>query len=327
MPIPCAPHLRPAPAANEAVAASGPTVRSDADRVEPAPNSYFLDLGGGGAGAALADPPAPLGQLPRRDLNTAPRGREREVERERTQHLISHLARATPEEHQAIRDEVVTLHLWLATSAARRYGPRSEYDDLVQVARGGLVEAFDRYDPTQTTYAYFAWVTMTGLLRRYLRDHGWSVRPPRSVQEAANVLRGITPDLAQELGRAPTTADLAAHLGWTTQAVEDARSAELGLHATSLDALVGDAWMPEHPPEWNVVETRVLLGRALQSLADEERDLLRMRFLEEMTQSQIAEVVGVTQMQVSRLLSRLMTKLRGLIGELDDAAELAEADR
>ena len=125
------------------------------------------------------------------------------------------------------------------------------------------------------------------------------------------------PDLAQEIGRVPTSADLAHYLGWTTQAVEEARTAELGLHSTSLDALVGDAWVPEHPPEWNLVETRVLLHRALQSLTDDERDMLRMRFVEEMTQTQIAAVVGVTQMQVSRLLSRLMAKLRGLIGELD----------
>ena len=290
-------------------------MRAEGDRVQPTHDSLLevdsaqvreVDL------ARLG-----LGHRPARDLNTAPRGREREAERERTQDLFSALARATPTTRRAIRDEVVTLHLWLATSAARRYGPRSEYDDLVQVARGGLVEAFDRYDPSQTTYAYFAWVTMTGLLRRYLRDHGWSVRPPRSVQEAANVLRGAVPDLSQEIGRVPTSADLATYLGWTVQAVEDARTAELGLHATSLDALVGDAWMPEHPPEWHVVETRVLLNHALQQLTDAERDLLRMRFLEEMTQSQIAAVVGVTQMQVSRLLSRLMTKLRGLIGELD----------
>ena len=287
------------------------------DRPEP----FFVDHGDTtDSSQALGEPPAAadFGQRSRRDPNTAPRGRERDADRERTQDLMSHLGDSTPEERRAIRDEVVTLHLWLATSAARRYGPRSEYDDLIQVARGGLVEAFDRYDPAQTTYGYFAWVTMSGLLRRYLRDHGWSVRPPRSVQEAANVLRGAVPDLAQEIGRLPTSADLAEYLGWTTQAVEDARTAELGLHSTSLDALVGDAWVPEHPPEWNLVETRVLLHQALQSLTDAERDLLRMRFVEEMTQSQIAVVVGVTQMQVSRLLARLMTKLRGLIGELDE---------
>ena len=287
---------------------------------QPGPESYFADRGDvTDSPKALGETPTPrdFGQPSTRDPNTPPRGRERDADRERTQDLMSHLDGSTPEERRAIRDEVVTLHLWLATSAARRYGPRSEYDDLVQVARGGLVEAFDRYDPAQTTYGYFAWVTMSGLLRRYLRDHGWSVRPPRSVQEAANVLRGAVPDLAQEIGRVPTSADLAHYLGWTTQAVEEARAAELGLHSTSLDGLVGDAWVPEHPPEWNLVETRVLLHRALQSLTDDERDMLRMRFVEEMTQTQIAAVVGVTQMQVSRLLSRLMAKLRALIGELD----------
>ena len=309
-------------------------MRAETGRPEPTHDS-LLEVGGGkavadvpvldqdaGAPDTLPHDPEPAQKT--RDPNTPPRGREREAERARTQDLIGQLGHASPLERRVIRDEVVTLHLWLATSAARRYGPRSEYDDLVQVARGGLVEAFDRYDPSQTTYAYFAWVTMTGLLRRYLRDHGWSVRPPRSVQEAANVLRGAVPDLAQELGRVPRTADLATYLGWTEQAVEDARSAELGLHATSIDALVGESWMPEHPPEWNVVETRVLLGRALRSLTDAERDLLRMRFLEEMTQSQIAAVVGVTQMQVSRLLSRLMTKLRDLIGDLEGDEELVE---
>jgi RNA polymerase sigma-B factor len=299
------------------------------NELSASPESFLVDHGDTAhSSQALGEPPAArdFGQPSRRDPNTPPRGRERDADRERTHNLMSHLEDATPEERRAIRDEVVTLHLWLATSAARRYGPRSEYDDLIQVARGGLVEAFDRYDPTQTTYGYFAWVTMSGLLRRYLRDHGWSVRPPRSVQEAANVLRGAVPDLAQELGRLPTSADLAEYLGWTTQAVEEARTAELGLHSTSLDALVGDAWVPEHPPEWNLVETRVLLHQALQSLTDAEGDLLRMRFVEEMTQSQIAAVVGVTQMQVSRLLSRLMSKLRGLIGELDeDPDQLAAA--
>ena len=293
---------------------------SDGEDLQGGPASS-MDLGPGTGSTGVLDQPPPVsdfGQPSRRDPNTPPRGREREADRERTQDLMSHLQDASPAERRAIRDEVVTLHLWLATSAARRYGPRSEYDDLVQVARGGLVEAFDRYDPAQTTYGYFAWVTMSGLLRRYLRDHGWSVRPPRSVQEAANVLRGATPDLAQEIGRVPSSTDLASYLGWTTQQVEDARTAELGLHSTSLDSLVGDAWVPEHPPEWHLVETRVLLNRALQTLTTAERDLLRMRFVDEMTQSQIAAVVGVTQMQVSRLLSRLMAKLRGLIGELDE---------
>ena len=161
---------------------------------------------------------------------------------------------------------------------------------------------------------------MTGLLRRHLRDHGWSVRPPRSTQEAANALRAALPNLIQELRRTPTTADLAAYLGWTPDAVDAARRAELGLQAASTDALVGDAWVPKHPPEWHLVETRVLLRRAAQDLTEAEQDLLRMRFVQEMTQAQIGAVVGVTQMQVSRLLARLMAKLRSRIGELDDTS-------
>jgi len=247
------------------------------------------------------------------------RGRDLDAQ-ERTRELLSRVGRATPEERRLIRDEVVGLHLWLAERAARRYGLRSQHDDFVQVARIGLIEAFDRYDPAQTSYPYFAWVTMAGLLRRHLRDHGWSVRPPRSTQEAANTLRGAVPELAQELGRAPRVDDLATYLGWTPDAVNAARRAELGLQAASIEALVGDAWMPQHPAESNLVETRVLLGRAAQDLTEQERDLLRMRFVEEMTQSQIAVLIGVTQMQVSRLLARLMAKLRAHIGELDETS-------
>lgn len=237
---------------------------------------------------------------------------------ERTRELLDLVPQATPRELLLIREEVINLHLWLADRAARRYGFRSEHEDLVQVARMGLLEAFDRYDPTQTSYPYFAWVTMCGLLRRHLRDHGWSVRPPRSVQEAANTLRRAVPDLTQELGRAPRTADLATYLGWTPDAVEAARQAELGLQAVSVEAMVGDTWVPQQPSEWHVVETRVLLETAAQHLTEAERDLLRMRFRDEMTQSQIAAVLGVTQMQVSRLLARLMTRLRSQIGELDE---------
>jgi RNA polymerase sigma-B factor len=190
---------------------------------------------------------------------------------------LAHLAEATPQEWQLIRDEVVTLHLWLADKAARRYGLRGENDDLVQVARIELVEAFDRYDPTQASYPNFAWATMTGLLRRHARDHGWFVRPPRPTQEAASTLHRAVPDLAQMLRRTPTTADLTTYLAWTPDAVRAARRAELGLQAASVERMSGDAWMPGHPSETDVVETRVLLRRATQTLTKVERDLLRMR--------------------------------------------------
>lgn len=236
----------------------------------------------------------------------------------RTCELFERLPDATPQERRLIRDEIVTLHLWLADRAARRYGPRSEQDDLVQVARVGLVEAFDRYDPSQASYPSFAWATVTGLLRRHLRDHGWAVRPPRQTQEAATVLSATVPDLAQVLGRAPSTADLVTCLSWTTESVTAALTAQLGHRTISVEAMKGDTWMPGSSAESDAVEARVLLGRAARDLSQTERELLRMRFVEEMSQAQIGARIGVTQMQVSRLLTRLMTKLRATIGELDE---------
>jgi RNA polymerase sigma-B factor len=253
------------------------------------------------------------------DLGWPDRGQARE----RTRDLISSLPHASPAERAAIREEVVTLHLWLAANVARRYGPQSEFDDLVQVARIGLVEAFDRFDPEQSTYSTFAWVTVTGLLRRYLRDLGWSVRPPRSLQVSANRLRQVVPELTQDLGRTPTTADTAEHLGWTPGEVREAELAHHGLSATSIDALVGDAWVPEQPPEWDTVETRMLLERAVRALSDDERRLLQLRFLDELSQAQIAVALGTNQMGVSRRLTRLMRTLRAEIGDLEDVDDTA----
>lgn len=237
--------------------------------------------------------------------------------RDRTHELMDRLAGATPVERSAIREEVVTSHLWVAASLARRYGPQSEFDDLVQVARVGLVEAFDRFEPGRTSYANFAWVTAAGVIRRHLRDQGWWVRPPRSLQESANKVRRAMPELAQDLGRDPSTADLAEHLGWTPTAVRDARLASQGLRATSIEALVGDSWVPEQPPEWDAAEVRVVVRRAVRTLSDDERELLRLRFVDELPQAQIGAVLGMNQMQVSRRLSLLMGKLRAVIGDLD----------
>ncbi|MGI3784001.1 MAG: sigma-70 family RNA polymerase sigma factor [Janthinobacterium lividum] len=252
-----------------------------------------------------------------RAARVAPRDRRRDETRDRTLHLIGRLAGATAAERSEIRDEVVAMHLWVASSLARRYGSHSEFDDLVQVGRVGLVEAFDRFEPGQTTYANFAWITAAGMVRRHLRDQGWSVRPPRSLQESANQLRRAMPELAQDLGRAPSTADAAEHLGWTHSQVRDAQLAYQGLSATSIETLLGDSWVPRQPAEWDAVEARVLLQRAVQTLSDDERELLRLRFLDELAQSQIGVVLGINQMGVSRRLTRVLHKLRREIGDLD----------
>ena len=296
----------------------------ESDDLAPRPEAFHRDPAAESGARSPAPVSAGVADAPSTESKVEPplaapgnRRLEREETRRRTAELIARLPAASPEQRSQIRDEVIRTHLWLATSAARRFGYRDEYDDLLQVACGGLVEAFDRYDPEQTSYAYFAWVTMNGLLRRYLRDHGWSVRPPRSIQEAANVLRQLGPNLTQELCRTPSTADLAEHLGWSMPEVQAARNAELGLHTTSLDALSGETWVTDHQAEWERMEARVVLRGAVAQLTDSERELLRLRFSDELTQSQIGARLGVTQMQISRLLARLMLKLRGLIGELD----------
>lgn len=242
---------------------------------------------------------------------------EREETRERTRVLIGCLPGATPAERLVIRDEVVTLHLWLATRLARRYGAPRDLDDLVQVARIGLVEAFDRFDPARTSYTTFAWVTVAGVLRRHLRDLGWAVRPPRSLQESANKLRTAVPQLTQDLGRTPRTADAAERLGWTPLAVRQAEVAGQGLRAASLDALVGNGWAPEPASEWEGVDSRLVLAHALATLAPEDRLLLRLRFVDELSQARLSEVLGLTQMAVSRRLARLLDRLRTEIGDLD----------
>lgn len=167
---------------------------------------------------------------------------------ERTRALISDLTSATVAERLAIREEVVILNLSLANAAARRYGPPSEFDDLVQIARCGLVEAFDRFDPEQSSYATFAWITMVGLLRRHLRDHGWSIRPPRSLQESANKLRKVMPELTQDLGRTPRAVDAAERLGWTLDAVHEARLANQGMRRRARRPSSATAGCPSSRP-------------------------------------------------------------------------------
>ena len=129
----------------------------------------------------------------------------------------------------------------------------------------------------------------------------------------------MTPELTQDLGRTPSIADAAEHLGWTSSAVREAELADQGLRAVSIDAFVGDGWVSEQPPEWDRIETRVLLNQALRGLSEDERELLRLRFVDELSQIQIAVALGINQMGVSRRLARLMRRLRAGIGDLTTA--------
>ena len=218
---------------------------------------------------------------------------------------------------QALFEEVVTAHLWLADSVARKYASRGEdADDLRQIARAGLVEACIRFDPDHGLFVAFAFATVSGLVKRHFRDHAWSIRPPRQAQELSTELWRLWPELAQSLGSEPTDRQLADRLGCSVDEVRRARRAIQVYSASSLDDLTHEVAAEDHDSEQS--EARVLISAVWPDLTEPERDLIRRRFVEDLSQSDIAMLLGTNQMQVSRHLARLMLKLRGLIGALDD---------
>jgi len=223
----------------------------------------------------------------------------------------------------AARDEMITANLGLAHQLARRFLHRGEpLDDLVQVASVALVKSVDRFDPGRgVDFAAFATRTIIGELKRHFRDKGWAVRASRRVQELYLELGHATSALVQELGRSPTVAELAQATSASEEAVIEAIEAGQGYRATSIDASDNEddplsARLGEEDMSYGSVEDRALLGPALATLPVREQAILRMRFIEGLTQSEIAVAVGVSQMHVSRLLAASLEKLRQSIGQV-----------
>ena len=221
----------------------------------------------------------------------------------------------------AVREELITSNLGLAYQLARRFLHRGEpLDDLVQVASVALVKSVDRFDPDRgVDFAAFATRTIIGELKRHFRDKGWAVRASRRVQELYLELGHATNTLVQQLGRNPTVAELAEATGASEEAVIEAIEAGQGYRASSIDATESEddplsARLGEHDGNYDAVDDRVVLGPALATLPPREQSILRMRFVDGLTQSEIAVVVGVSQMHVSRLLSSSLQKLREGIG-------------
>lgn len=242
----------------------------------------------------------------------------REELSERTHELLLAAATAGPAQRQQILDEVVTSHLWLAETLARRFIHRGEdEEDLRQVACTGLVEACRRFDPHQGSFIGFAVPTITGVLKRHFRDHGWMVRPPRPTQELASVIWRQWPSLVQDMGAVPRSQDLADELGETVDAVQQARFASRGYSASSIDLAMsrGICFSSKETDEAiDRTEARMIVDEAVAVLDEDERQLIWLRFYEQRSQSEIAEEIGTSQMQVSRLLARLMLKMRVIIG-------------
>lgn len=217
---------------------------------------------------------------------------------------------------------MITANLGLAHQLARRFLHRGEpLDDLVQVASVALVKSVDRFDPSRgVDFAAFATRTIIGELKRHFRDKGWAVRASRRVQELYLELGHATSSLVQELGRSPTVPELASATGASEEAVIEAIEAGQGYRATSIDASENEddplsARLGEEDSHYDSVEDRALLGPALATLPAREQAILRMRFIDGLTQSEIAAEVGVSQMHVSRLLAASLEKLRVSIGQ------------
>lgn len=223
----------------------------------------------------------------------------------------------------AIRDELVTAHLRLAIHLARRFTNRGiALDDLEQVAAIGLLKAVDRFEPDRgLEFSTFATPTIVGELKRHFRDKGWAVRVPRRVQELHLRVNTLASELTNQLGRSPTIAEIAEQAGASEEEILEAMEAASAYRATSLDRPAGDRSASTEVGIDDLAlfntESRVLVDHLLAQLAPRDQLLLRLRFYEEMTQSQIAERLGLSQMHVSRLLTRCLIELRDRV---DDGA-------
>src|SRR3954467_57877 len=222
-------------------------------------------------------------------------------------------------ERASLRAEVVVLNMGVARAIAHRYRQRGlAEDDLVQAAYVGLVKAVNGFDPShERDFLSYAVPTVTGEVKRYFRDFGWAVRPPRRVQELQGSIARLSSELTQKLGRSPRPSEVAEELGIDVEAVIEALAADGALTPASLDVPVGEDGaatlgdlMPEDDLDFASAEARVVLGPAVRKLAPRDRRILELRFFQGWTQEQIAQDIGVTQMQVSRLLSRILKDLR-----------------
>ena len=239
---------------------------------------------------------------------------------EKTLSLLRDAATASCEdERRRLHGEAVVLNMEVAESVARRYAHRGEpLADLVQVACVGLTKAVQGFDPDRGhDFLSYAVPSMSGEIKRYFRDHGWTIRPPRRIQEVRQQLSGAVAELSQELGRSPRPSELAKRLGVDVGDIEEALATEDAYAPASLDDRGPDAdGMPlveslsYEDLDLRRMEVVATLGPAVQKLNARERHILFLRFFHGWKQREIAEELGVSQMQVSRLLSRTLATLR-----------------
>jgi RNA polymerase sigma-B factor len=268
----------------------------------------------------------------RSGVTGAENGSEEEHRERLSKELLRGAARATDEEtRRMLLDEVVVLNVEVARSIAMRYRSRGiPLEDLKQVACLGLIKAVRGYDPeVGTAFLAYCVPTIRGEIKRYFRDHGWTVKPPRRVQELQARIKSAESDLSTSMGRPPRPSELATYLDEDLTDVIEALAVNGCFTPSSLDRPVaedssvslGDL-LGGDDRDKVAAEARVMLAPVVRTLSERDRKILMLRFFRGWTQSEIAEELGVTQMQVSRLLSRILRDLhRGLHPENDPADE------
>ncbi len=243
---------------------------------------------------------------------------------QRTREMFSlALSSDSSAERRALMDSVIEMHLDLAHAEAARYRSRGvPLDDLRQVAALALTKATRGYDVTTGhDFLSYAVPTIRGELRKYFRDHGWMIRPPRRIQELQARINTAEAELSYRLKRSPQPAEIAAHLGECPESVIEALASDGCFVPASLDhpaggdgsTTLGDL-LPYEDNDHRASEARLMLGPVLGQLGERDRMILSMRFYEGLTQREIAARIGVTQMQVSRLLTRILGQLRNGVG-------------
>jgi RNA polymerase sigma-B factor len=267
-------------------------------------------------------------------MNTPTRPRvtpaEREEQRAATMRVLRRMVRLPDgdSERDRLRDEVVADHMPYARHIARRYSRRNAaVEDFEQVAYLGLVKAVDNFDPEHGTgFLGYATPMIVGEIKRYYRDATWCVHVPRHMQEVSGALHRAADALTVELGRSPTIAELAERLDVHRDEVVEAMDAAEAYRTASLDhpvgreeeegASLGDQ-MGEDDPGFDLTVDREVLRGLVTRLAERDKRILLMRFFRGMTQAEIGEEIGISQMQVSRLISRILSDLRAGFGGND----------
>ena len=240
---------------------------------------------------------------------------------ERTRADYALLMRYKRQRDAVAREELVERFLPLARQLARRYArPNEPIDDLFQVASMGLLKAIDRFDPERgNAFSTFAVPTIVGELKRYFRDTGWAVHVPRPIQERIGQVNRAVNELSRDLGRSPTPNELAESIGASAEEVLEALEAAKAFDAISLDMPRGGGdgegsayadTVGEHDARFEMVEYSAVIEPTMAALPERDRLILRLRFERDLTQTEIADRLGISQMHVSRIIRRSLERLR-----------------